>query len=389
MLRALTCLLMVTFAGHAGAAQSTFDHQSTGFELTGAHREVPCESCHVRGVFRGTPRTCAACHSTGTAVAASPKPATHMLASDRCENCHSTMGYRPAMKIDHADVLGSCNACHNNVRATGKPTDHPVTSSDCSTCHRSSAWMPARFDHALVTGSCVSCHNNTTATGKDNGHIASDDNCDACHVTTAWKPVIRVDHAHVQGSCNGCHNGVKATGKPLAHVTTTKECSDCHSTLAWKPASFSHDGVTGNCSSCHNGSNASGPSPGHMTFPVNGFDCSKCHAVSGWRPNSFMHAAGGGYPGDHRAALDCTSCHSANTDAATWRSPAYKPDCAGCHSNRYKADSHTKYGNVKYTVAELRNCSGACHVYTDSTLTTISKRRNGPQHRITSSKFGD
>jgi hypothetical protein len=68
-------------------------------------------------------------------------------------------------------------------------------------------------------------------------------------------------------------------------------------------------------------------------------------------------------------------------------SPAYKPDCAGCHSNQYKSDPHTKYGNVKYTVGELRNCSGACHVYTSSTLTTISKSRPGPQHRVTAIEF--
>jgi hypothetical protein len=97
--------------------------------------------------------------------------------------------------------------------------------------------------------------------------------------------------------------------------------------------------------------------------------------------------AGGGYPGDHGVTLTCVNCHKTNTDASTWSTPAYKPNCAGCHASRFKPDPHTKYGNVKYTVSELRNCSGACHVYTDSTLTTISKQRPGPQHRITSKEF--
>ena len=39
-------------------------------------------------------------------------------------------------------------------------------------------------------------------------------------------------------------------------------------------------------------------------------------------------------------------------------------------------------------MSELRNYSGVCHVYTDSTLTTIKTRRAGPQHKVTSSKFG-
>jgi hypothetical protein len=81
------------------------------------------------------------------------------------------------------------------------------------------------------------------------------------------------------------------------------------------------------------------------------------------------------------------SCHTTNTDAATWRNASYKPDCAGCHAGNFKSDPHTKYGTVKYTVSELRNCSGACHVYTNSTLTTISKSRPGPQHRVTQSSF--
>ena len=73
--------------------------------------------------------------------------------------------------------------------------------------------------------------------------------------------------------------------------------------------------------------------------------------------------------------------------AATWPAPAYKPDCAGCHANNFRSEPHTKYGNVKYTVGELRNCSGACHIYKDSTLTTIETRRPGPEHRITDSGF--
>jgi hypothetical protein len=124
-----------------------------------------------------------------------------------------------------------------------------------------------------------------------------------------------------------------------------------------------------------------------MTFPVNNFECNHCHTTSAFAPDTFAHIVGRGYPGDHRVALTCRNCHSTNTDAATWRSPTYKPDCAGCHSNAYKSGPHTKYGSVKYTVSELRNCAGACHIYTDSTLTTIKTRRAGPEHRLTSNGF--
>ncbi|MGE5757980.1 MAG: hypothetical protein ACM3W8_03845, partial [Sideroxydans sp.] len=35
-----------------------FNHFETGFPLTGAHLTTECGSCHVAGVFKGTPRNC-------------------------------------------------------------------------------------------------------------------------------------------------------------------------------------------------------------------------------------------------------------------------------------------------------------------------------------------
>lgn len=302
--------------------------------------------------------------------------------------CHGTTAWTPATGFSHAGITGNCASCHNGTNATGKNPSHIQTTNACETCHTPAAWRPAtRVDHTQVIGTCFSCHDGTIAVGKGTSHISSDTSCDSCHTVTAWKPAIRVDHNHVTGTCNSCHDGVKAPGKPTGHLPTTAECGSCHSTLAWLPAGFDHTGVTTGCNGCHNGTTATGPSTGHMTFPVNRFECIHCHTTTAWSPHSFRHVTGGGYPGDHWVALSCTDCHTTNTDAATWRSPAYKPDCAGCHSNRFKPDPHTKYGNVKYTVSELRNCSGACHVYTDSTLTTILKRRAGPEHRITSNEF--
>ena len=44
----------------AGAPPITvpFDHLATGFELDGLHRDLPCESCHLNAIFKGTPRDC-------------------------------------------------------------------------------------------------------------------------------------------------------------------------------------------------------------------------------------------------------------------------------------------------------------------------------------------
>lgn len=332
-------LLAQPAAVHAQANASRFDHLTTGFELEGAHRDAPCESCHVDAMFKGTPRDCRGCHATASRIRATAKPMNHIMSSDACGDCHSTLAFSPADRFDHLQVRGSCVSCHNNVQATGKPL----------------------------------------------GHVASDNNCDACHSTTAWTPA-RFDHSSVvPGTCSTCHNGVRATGKPMTHVPTTTECDGCHSTLAWTPAMFDHTGVMGACQSCHNGSAATGKNVGHMTTSR---ECNICHSISGWTPLIFVHSSPE-YPGDHRRNLQCTDCHTTNTDMASWPAIAYRPDCAGCHANDYKADPHLKIANTntRYTVSELRNCSGACHVYTDASLTTISRSRPGPQHRVNGGGF--
>jgi hypothetical protein len=73
----------------------------------------------------------------------------------------------------------------------------------------------------------------------------------------------------------------------------------------------------------------------------------------------------------------------------TYRNAAFKPDCGACHANDYKSGPHKKTENpdTKYVVSELRDCSGACHIYTDSSMTTIKKNRPGPEHRVSGGGF--
>ena len=81
--------------------------------------------------------------------------------------------------------------------------------------------------------------------------------------------------------------------------------------------------------------------------------------------------------------MGCVDCHQGNSEAVTWSSPAYRPDCAGCHANNYKQEAHKKTEvprTITYTVGELRDCTGSCHLYTDDTFTTIKDARSG-EHR--------
>jgi hypothetical protein len=234
---------------------------------------------------------------------------------------------------------GTCASCHNGAMADGKPARHVVTSSPCDSCHRTSAWLPAAFNHASVApGTCATCHNGTTAAGKPAGHMVTSEPCDTCHRTTAWTPATFSHAAVAPGTCASCHNGVNATGMGGGHFVTTRSCDACHNTTAWTPVLiYSHF-------------------------------------------SPFYRA--------HNSGVTCTSCHTTNSEVATWPFAAYKPDCAGCHASRFKPDPHKKseLPLILYTVSELRDCSGSCHLYTDSTFTVIKKARSG-HHRSTDGGF--
>jgi len=163
----------------------------------------------------------------------------------------------------------------------------------------------------------------------------------------------------------------------VGHITTTAECNVCHSTSRWVPATFDHATATGNCSSCHNGISATGKKSGHFNTSL---QCDSCHTTNRWTPDIYDHA-GVSYPGDHRGNFSCTKCHKSNSEAVSWKNSAYAPDCAGCHANDYESDEHKKYPGRNYNVSELRDCSGSCHEYTNSSLTSIRKSRN-TKHRV-------
>ena len=55
LLALLLCGALAPLAQAAGPQRSAFDHLTTGFELLGQHRDLPCESCHANAVFKGTP----------------------------------------------------------------------------------------------------------------------------------------------------------------------------------------------------------------------------------------------------------------------------------------------------------------------------------------------
>ena len=117
------------------------------------------------------------------------------------------------------------------------------------------------------------------------------------------------------------------------------------------------------------------------------YTCGACHAGILVTYLEGVHGA------DFKAGVKdvpvCTDCHTTNAQTITYKSPAYAPNCAGCHASQFSAEAHPKYtspSRVNYTVSELRDCAGSCHIYTDSSMTTVKTYRNS-HHRSSSGSF--
>lgn len=359
-------LYLVTLPSYAADTKAKkFDHDKTGFVLTGGHTKLACDTCHIRGIFKGIPKRCEGCHANVSQISATKKSATHIQSTSTCDDCHLDTAWKPA-RVEHASVMGSCKDCHNGVKATGKSDKHVVTTASCDECHGTTAWLPTGFKHSGVTTGCFSCHNGVIAKGKHRDHIQSDNNCENCHQDPTFKsfkvPGGRVDHSTFKTGCVSCHNGTAAKGKSAAspkHISTTDTCESCHNVTTFKPYRvMDHSAATGTCVACHNGTTVLGsgvtivgkqqaPRP----HPQSADTCSDCHKSF----TSFVIGSGGGKP-DHTNLTNCVSCH--NGTVARGKSAAVPPHiaittdsaCESCHNtNSFRPSTRVDHSLVSGT----------------------------------------
>ncbi len=337
---------------------ATFDHNRTGFPLTGAHVATACAACHGDGVYKGKPTACVACHQTDFDKTADPPHAAAGFPTT-CETCHSTSNWtsatfnhnNTAFPLTGAHVATACAACHGDGVYKGKPT------------------------------ACVACHqtdfNNTT----DPGHVAAafPTTCETCHSTSNWTSAtfnhantnFPLTGAHLAVACNACHGDGVYKGKPTACVAchqtdfnnTTDPghaaagfpttCATCHSTANWTSATFDHSTtafpLTGahtstSCNACH----------GDGVYKGKPTTCVSCHLTDYNGTTNPAHAAAG-------FGQTCQQCHS----TATWAGATFDHDnsffpiYSGTHNGRWSqcADCHTSPSNYG-----IFTCmSGGCH----------------------------
>jgi hypothetical protein len=407
---ALAAAAMLVIAAPAlaqNAATSKFDHDPTGFPLTGTHKSVPCESCHINARFKTTPKNCFGCHNGMTAPGATSLLNAHPITTNYCEGCHQTTTWRDYRFIDHVQALGPCAACHNNKIAVGKTPKHPITNAACNTCHFNTVTFkggilvtPATTPTAATsttTTSTAAAKSGTAATSATSTPSGGPPNSPKLQTpnpqTSTSAPASsgpqtavsmrnasgKPDHTSFVSGCARCHNGAVATGKPAKHIATTAPCETCHrSTRTFAGARVDHASLTGACATCHNGVTAEGRPRQHVMTTA---PCDTCHRTAFWTPATFRHTSPAFV--NHGPGVGCESCHAGNAQTAAWKFPAFRPTCGGCHAQQYRPMAHVKFTRpvkVYYTVSELRDCTGNCHTYADSTMRTIAAR-NFSRHR--------
>jgi len=257
--------------------EQVFDHLSTGFALTGHHKELACDDCHVSGFFEKLPTRCNACHDN---IIAPGEPAGHVITILPCDICHTTLGFVEHLVMDHGVNTAPCVTCHDGLVGRGKGSLHIQTTSNCERCHGTAAWSPVlRVDHNEVFSNCIQCHDNNTAKGQGVSHIKTSARCETCHLINAnsWKMIVRVDHDQVMGACVQCHDNVVAKGKSVNHLLSGELCEACHHVgFRWKDVfRVDHSQVSGVCDICHR------KPPQHIRTVLR---CEVCHvAEQGWK----------------------------------------------------------------------------------------------------------
>jgi hypothetical protein len=198
------CHSTATWAGVTltTASLSHFNHDHTGFKLTGKHKTTDCKSCHINNVFKGTAKTCVACHA---------EPTVHLgKFGTNCSFCHSTTTWAGATLTTAS--LKNFDHDKTGFKLTGK---HKGV--DCKDCHVNNVFKG-------TSQACVSCHAEPFVPTVHKFRYGS--GCANCHTTAGWEgttfkhDIFSITHGRRNNTCATCHQDAKT----FAVYT----CYNCH-----------------------------------------------------------------------------------------------------------------------------------------------------------------
>lgn len=290
-----------------------FNHEQSGYKLTGAHSRKKCADCHkaefisdpkIRAkkfTYLGLKTNCLNCHTDYHQKTLSPD----------CAGCHNDEKFKPASKFDHQKAKFKLAGKHEQVA--------------CADCHKTTTRNGQKFQEfkGVKASNCTNCH-------KDVHENKFGQNCAECHNSVSFTAVAGVknfDHDKTAFKLEGCHLGVACKSCHKQKLTTPikhNRCSDCHTD--YHSGQFAKNGI----------------SP----------DCSACHAVKGFSGFSFsieQHNAGV-FPlkGAH-LATPCFACHKKQEK---WNFRQIGSACADCHENIHQPFISAKY----YPSASCETC---------------------------------
>lgn len=299
-----------------------FDHNETGYPLSGGHSEVECAQCHKKEnikwspiinwakahtqfpvldrTFLGLETTCNSCHAN-----IHDKPI-----SNDCASCHNTLGWKYASKdFDHNQTNFKLTGAHQKV--------------ECAACH------PIQENHpqkalklaGIQFDNCTRCHVDI--------HQGSYGNtCESCHTTVNWKnDFIGFDHSKTKYPLLGKHGEV--------------DCIKCHQlNLAGGLPKYD------TCLACHEDTHF-----GQFDQRDGNGDCAYCHTVDGFNPTTFnfeKHQKSRFLLEGAHKATPCSECHKPyeprpgkTTIQFTWR----QNNCIICHEDVHRNQFQNHYAN--------------------------------------------
>ena len=386
-------------------ARAAFSHDKTRFPLTGHHKAMTCESCHLkngknvyhftqergefcqschanvhREQFRAyfAEKPCTECHTTETFDRRKPinhdktgfaLTGAHQKIAAECTRCHvktkqllATMPPRPASRfVFSADPARRCSQCHTNEHVD--MFHRKFYSQSCQNCHTAEAFaVPKHFDHGATAFALKGKHM----------HLA----CNACH-----KKSERHYHTHPQSSKGQyIFKGLAAKQCAVCHKDPHKgangpQCSECHNEESFKHGTkegstpidkknfhkdFTLTGVhlTLRCEECHGKSQEILKGTSDKCFVCHHHEdphraalpnCEDCHTQVGWSFTTFDHSMTS-FPlkGAHRVA-SCEDCH---------RGGVYEGLPTGCADCHFKAAQRVV--NPNHANGAFQNCE-QCH----------------------------
>lgn len=277
-----------------------FNHNLTGYRLTGAHQKIDCRQCHLpdfidepdlkkrEETYLGLDQKCAACH----------EDYHQNTLSNNCATCHTTTAFTPAGNFNHDQTDFALLGKHKEV--------------ECIECHQMESRNDASFQvfAGVAFANCNSCHDDV-----HQNNLGT--NCKQCHTEQSFastNQIRRFNHSQTNFPLKGAHQRIN--------------CADCHSLTA-TPATIFQDKLgiePNNCIACHDDVH-------HNKF---GNTCVDCHNENSFQEISmadFNHnLTDFSLQGKHQG-VDCRQCHT-----ESFITPLSHNECAACHVDYHEGE---------------------------------------------------